>query len=187
MLYYVFLCKFAPNNKTIAYILRETETFEEFFKVNFERFYCYALHLLNDEECSRDIVYDALEDVWRNYSNEEVDNWFRYTMSTVRNRCLDYIRHRAVHKRYADFFVHAVERQTEMGETEEDARLLAIRQIMETLSPRTRLVLQECYIHKKKYKEVAAELDISVNAVKKHIVKALKIIREEIATGKYPK
>ena len=58
---------------------------------------------------------------------------------------------------------------------------------METLAPRTRLVLQECYIHKKKYKEVAAEMEISVNAVKKHIVKALKTIREEIATGKYPK
>lgn len=167
--------------------MRETETFEEFFKANFERFYCYALHLLNDEECSRDIVYDALEYVWQNYSDEAVDNWFRYTMSTVRNRCLDHIRHQAVHKRYADFFVHAVEYQTEQGDSEEDTRLLAIRQIMETLAPRTRLVLQECYIHKKKYKEVAAEMDISVNAVKKHIVKALKTIREEIATGKYPK
>ena len=167
--------------------MRETETFEEFFKANFERFYCYALHLLNDEECSRDIVYDALEDVWQNYSDEAVDNWFRYTMSTVRNRCLDYIRHQAVHQRYADFFVHAVEHQTEISDHEEDTRLLAIRQIMETLAPRTRLVLQEGYIHKKKYKEVAAEMEISVNAVKKHIVKALKTIREEIATGKYPK
>ena len=108
-------------------------------------------------------------------------------MSTVRNRCLDYIRHQAVHQRYADFFVHAVEHQTEISDHEEDTRLLAIRQIMETLAPRTRLVLQECYIHKKKYKEVAAEMEISVNAVKKHIVKALKTIREEIATGKYPK
>lgn len=167
--------------------MRESETFEEFFKTNFERFYCYALHLLNDEECSRDIVYDALEYVWRNYTNEGVDDWFRYTMSTVRNRCLDHIRHQAVHQRYADFVIHAVEHQAEMYAEEEDTRLMAIRQIMETLPPRTRLVLQECYIHKKKYKEVAEEMEISVNAIKKHIVKALKTIREEIATGKYPK
>ena len=45
----------------------------------------------------------------------------------------------------------------------------------------TRHILEECYLHEKKYKEVAAELNISISAVRKHIVKALKAIREEFA------
>ena len=39
--------------------------------------------------------------------------------------------------------------------------------------------MEECFINKKQYKEVAEELDISVRAVRKHRVKSLKIIREE--------
>lgn len=167
--------------------MKDSETFEKFFKQNFERFYYYALRLLDDEECSRDVVYDALEYVWNNYDDEKVEDWYRYTISLVRNKCLDQIRHRSVHQKYAEFLVHVAEYKQEMEVEEEDARLVAIRQVMETLTPRTRLVLQECYVHKKKYREVAEEMEISVSAVKKHIVKALKTIREEIALGRYPK
>lgn len=159
----------------------EADTFEIFFKTNFNRFYCYALHLINDEECSRDIVYDALEYVWRNFQDEAVDDWFKYTVSFIRNRCIDQIRHQAVHQKYADFYIRAVERSEEMNSEEEDERMAAIRKAMAELPARTRLVLQECYIHKKKYKEVADELEISTSAVKKHIVKALKAIREKVA------
>ena len=42
-------------------------------------------------------------------------------------------------------------------------------------------ILEECYIQRKKYQEVAEELNISVSAVRKHIVKALQVIREECA------
>jgi RNA polymerase sigma-70 factor (ECF subfamily) len=52
---------------------------------------------------------------------------------------------------------------------------------LRTLTPQTQLILQECYVNRKKYKEVAEELEISTNTVKKHIVKALKTIREGIA------
>lgn len=161
----------------------ETDTFERFFKTNFDKFYCYTLHLLNDEECSRDIVYDAMEYVWANFHDGRVDDWFRYSVSFIRNRCIDHIRHRAVHQRYADFYIHAVERSQEMMTDEGDTRLAAIRRVVDTLPPRTRLVLQECYIHKKKYKEVAEELEISTSAVKKHIVKALRTIREKVGAG----
>ena len=52
---------------------------------------------------------------------------------------------------------------------------------MEKLTPHTRHILEECYIQRKKYQEVAEELNISVSAVRKHIVKALQVIREECA------
>lgn len=159
----------------------EDKTFETFFKTHFERFYYYALHLLSDEEGSRDVVFDALEYVWHNFSDRDADQWFTYTVSYIRNKCIDQIRHQAVHQKYAEFYIHAVERTEEQTCEEEEMRLAAIRRVMESLPPRTRLVLQECYIHKKKYREVADELEISTSAVKKHIVKALKLLRENLA------
>ena len=41
-------------------------------------------------------------------------------------------------------------------------------------------MLERCYHGRKSYKEVADELNISVSSVHKHIVKALRVIREEI-------
>ena len=41
-------------------------------------------------------------------------------------------------------------------------------------------ILEACYIHNKKYKEVAEELNVSVAAIHKNIVKALRILREEL-------
>ena len=67
-----------------------------------------------------------------------------------------------------------------MEPNEEDERLTDIKNVIKTLSPKTQLVFQECYINKRKYKEVAEELDITADGVKKHIIKALKTIREEI-------
>ena len=41
-------------------------------------------------------------------------------------------------------------------------------------------IFLEKYIHNKKYKEVAEELNVSVAAIHKNIVKALRILREEL-------
>ena len=58
---------------------------------------------------------------------------------------------------------------------------MKIQKVLDGMTPHTRHILEECYLHEKKYKEVAAELNISISAVRKHIVKALKAIREEFA------
>ena len=64
---------------------------------------------------------------------------------------------------------------------EQDERMMHISKAMEKLTPHTKHILEECYIQRKKYQEVAEELNISVSAVRKHIVKALQVIREECA------
>jgi len=46
------------------------------------------------------------------------------------------------------------------------------------LKPPTSDILRACYVEEKKYKQVAEEMGISVSTVKKHIIKALKIVRE---------
>lgn len=56
-----------------------------------------------------------------------------------------------------------------------------VEQVMETLSPRTRFVLQKCYIEHFTYKEVAQMLGISTNGVKKHIVKGMSILRGKVS------
>ena len=63
--------------------------------------------------------------------------------------------------------------------------MMRIHKAISTLTAHTRLILEECYVRRKKYQEVADELNISVSAVRKHIVKALSVLRKEFAKKEY--
>ena len=62
-----------------------------------------------------------------------------------------------------------------------DEQITLMYKMISEFSPKTRLILEECYFHKKKYSEVAEELGISVSAVRKHLVSAMKNFRKGIA------
>ena len=53
-----------------------------------------------------------------------------------------------------------------------------IYEVLNVLKPPTKEILEACYIQGKKYKEVAEEMKINIATVKKHMVKALKILRD---------
>lgn len=160
--------------------MRTSSEFELFFKENYSPFYYYAYQLTDEEEVSRDIVMDGFEYVWKNFQNKDVDNWRAYTYAFIHHKCIDYIRHELIKEKYADLCLSTDEDKEMPKFSEDDERILSIRKAMRKLPPRTQLILKECYVNNKKYKEVAEELEISVNAVKQHLVKALKAIREEI-------
>lgn len=129
--------------------MRETASFEQFFRKNYEHFFFFALRFLGSEEDSRDIVDDAMEYVWVNYQDSSVDNWFRYTISFIRNKCIDKLRHDMVRRRYADFYKYVEEHKEEMSFEEDDERITLIEEAIALLPERTRYVLTECYVNKK--------------------------------------
>ena len=63
---------------------------------------------------------------------------------------------------------------------DKERTLEKIESVCKELPDKTRYILSQCYFHHKTYKEVASELQITPDAVKKHIVKALKILREAV-------
>lgn len=161
--------------------MEKSSEFERFFKENYTKFYCYAYQLIDDEETVRDIISDGFEYAWKNWQKINVDNWNAYLYAYIRNRIFDHLRHQQVEEKYALFYTRNADKEDDISFREkEDDRMEAIQAIIRTLPKRTQFVLHECYINKKKYKEVAEELDISTNAIKQHLVKALKTIREEI-------
>lgn len=157
----------------------KSEIFERFFKENYSRFCFYALRYLNDEDACRDIVSSGFEYLWTNYDLKDIDNWGNYMLSYIHNKCVDALRHETVHKKYADFCLTAASQDSTELNTQEE-RITLMQGIIDTLPPKTRLVLQECFLNKKKYKEVADELEVSVSAVHKHIMKALRTLREGV-------
>lgn len=69
-------------------------------------------------------------------------------------------------------------RRGQIKETED--RITKMYNLIDTLTPQTRRILEECYFHGKRYADVAEELNISTSTVKKHIVQALKLLRQKL-------
>ena len=155
--------------------------FEIFFKENYSRFYYFAFQMIGEKEVCQDIVSDAFEQTWLFSQKNPSFNQTRYMYSLVRNKCVDYIRHETAKAHYADFYMHMFNESDE-GDTskEMEEQISQIYRILQELTPKTRTILKMCYFQKKTYSETADELGISVSAVRKHIVNALKVFRQRI-------
>ena len=101
-----------------------------------------------------------------------------YLYQCVRNKCIDYVRRQQLNRQYESFIKGTADTDTDMEPDATEERMQTVQECIDLLPPKTKLVLEECYFHNKKYKEVATALDISTNAIKKHIVKALSVLRE---------
>lgn len=160
--------------------MRTSTDFELFFKENYTHFYFFAFHILEDEEACRDIVSDSFEYVWHNYRTLDVANWRNYIYSYIRNKCVDYIRHQEVQKRYADFYMQLMQEEQRLDEADCE-RLDQIKEVMADLPSPIQTVLHENFMNGKTYKEIAAEAGVSESMIKKRMAKAICLIRDRIA------
>lgn len=161
--------------------MRDKTDFEKFYLDNYNKLYYFACQLVSDDEVCRDIVSDAFEYAWIEFNNPDVRDWKKYIYSFIRNKCVDYIRKQTVQGKYADFCqkIYA-EGKEDIDYENFDKRIATMRKIIAGFTPQTRKIFLLCYVKGKKYAEVAEELGISTNAVKKHIMKALKQLRTGI-------
>lgn len=159
--------------------MEEKTEFDDIYRLYYSRLYCYALQIISDSEECHDIVTAAYEQVWRHFSSIERATVQAYLYKFVKNKCIDYLRHRETHDQYVAACSHLEQYDMIEKAMIDEERKDMIRKTMERLTPRTRFVLEECFVERKKYKEVAEELGVSINAVKKHVVKALHILRQE--------
>jgi len=153
--------------------------FEQVFREQYSRLYYYANDFVQDDEAARDIVSDVFTAVWNERSRMKLATLPAYLMTSVRNQSINYLRKNAGRESFEPNDAMA----TLMADNEEDLstlneRLDKLQNILNQLPDKTRFVIEECYYHDKKYSEVASEMGISSDGVKKHIVKAFRLLRE---------
>ncbi len=153
------------------------------FDAYFDRLSYFAFKLIKDHDLADDMAQEAFIRYWQ--MREVVENNpvsiknFLYT--TVKNACLNSIRHNKVVSNYAaGLSEEPVSEATVMDTiiTAEvlDSLLSAVRSLPEPYQKISRLA----YLEGKKNQEIADELGISVNTVKKQKQKALEILRTRL-------
>lgn len=89
-----------------------------------------------------------------------------------------------VEQQYLEEIIEATQKDVDSQYWEHEFLLQQAEQIASDLPEPTRTILQLCYWKKQTCKQVAEQLGISPDTVKKHISKALKILRETMKGSK---
>ncbi len=160
--------------------MKAKKDFDSIFRQYYGRLCAYAGQFVFDNDSCADIVSEAFENLWKDFSDIKKPALQSYLYKNVHNKCIDYIRRQKVRKRYVDLYVMLTESTFTQEELEaQQEREKQMEEILAKLNNRTREIFLACYADGKKYKEVAEMTGLSIASIQKYMVKALKVIREE--------
>lgn len=157
--------------------------FKTLFEQYYSKLYYEAVSIVGDEEDAQDIVSDFFASLWEHYDIDSLPYNHTYLYRGVQRRCLDFIKHNKVKDKFNKFYLTTTLSLFYDDETE-DERLKKIEQVIDQMPERTRFVVDKCYMEGLKYAEVAALLNISRDGVRKHITKALNLLRSAFSEDK---
>lgn len=156
--------------------------FEQLFRENYVRLYYHALNFLNDDELAKDVVSDAFETVWKNNDRLEYStSLLPFLFTLVRNACLDHLRHEKTSQRFIRYMLERPELEEDGKCMEYEMLIDRIHHAVDELPAQTRNVFKKCFLEGRKYQDVGAECGITVNTVKAHVMKALRLLREQFS------
>ena len=171
--------------------LSVNENFDSIYINNFSRLFLFAKEYVLFDEEAENIVQDIFLMLWEKREALRVDvSLTAYLFTLVKNKCIDFLRHQMVEQMYSENVKHeyneelnvklfALESFDHNFSSEEDIETL-LRNAIDKLPERCRLIFIKSRIEGKKYKEIAEELNLSVNTVEGQISIALKKLREEL-------
>lgn len=160
--------------------MQDKEQFETLFRGHYEQMVRLAVLLLKDDEEAKDVVSDIFTKVWNGTINPYVDQPKSYLLMCVRNRCIDRINHKKMKERVCRLLTLDLQPMMTIAE-EAFTDMEQLKVMVDTcLTLRDRQVLLMKYERKMKYREIAAELNISEAAVYKHLSQALRTLKKNL-------
>ncbi len=146
----------------------------------------YATEYVIDTDMASNIVQEAFLKLWEKRKQIKVGTVLNaYLYKSVRNNCLNYLRHLKVADKYAGQ-LNAVSLNYEALKDKSAERLLEaeimerLQKAVEKMTPQCRNVFVLSRFEGKNYKEIAQELNIAEKTVENQMGKALKVARNEL-------
>lgn len=160
---------------------------EYLFSKYYARLCYYAYKLIKNQDAAKDLVQDVFLTYWNKrdaYSSELAIKNFFYL--ALRNACLNFIRHDAVEKKFADSLTDDMIVEEKGLEYLIKAEAIAsIQAAIEQLPEGCKTVLKLAYFEGLKNDEIATELGVSINTVKTQRQRALNLLRLRLSNSAY--
>ncbi|MGV8093771.1 MAG: RNA polymerase sigma-70 factor [Mangrovibacterium sp.] len=158
--------------------------FNELFAAYCQPLCRYAYRLLGDMEEAREVAQDTFTKFWEkgNIGRDETAlRSFLYTLA--RHICIDRIRANRTFKKYRKKILmkYACDYNGLSDKVVSDELDRALEKEIALLPPQCQIVFKLSRFEQLKYKEIAAQLGISVKTVEAHISKGMDILRTKLS------
>lgn len=167
-------------------------SFSELYLMYYPKLVRFAKEFVVLEEDAENITQDVFTDLWeRRDAIDHIENVNAYLFRLVRNRCLDYLKHKVFEQKYAENVQASFEIElnlklqsldrfdvSDISEGSEMERL--VRDAINSLPKRCRDIFLLSRMKGLKYREISEKLGISVNTVECQMGIALKKLRVKL-------
>lgn len=156
------------QQKTIKKIkLGDKKAFKGLFESFFDPLVAFGYKYVQDQYVVEDMVQEAFVSLWGNRENfEEMAALKSYLYSSVRNKCLNHLKHEKVKNKHEGALIYQLESDQNFSahviEEETFDRLLAEIRMLPTAAQEIMILA----MNGMKNPEIAEELNISINTVK---------------------
>ena len=157
------------------------ELFETCFHEYYEGLHRYAFTIVRERQQAKDIVQSVFCKWWEKRREISIETSIKsYLYAAVYHQSLNHVRNTKNRKTFTvDFGEKNIDTAEENREEMENRTELEYKLMnaIEDLPPRCKLIFLKSKFEKKKYSEIAAELNISVKTVEVQIGKAFNLLR----------
>lgn len=155
---------------------------ESLFRDHYSRLCNYANILLSDKDESEEVVQQLFVQVWEKKESMEITSSLQaYLFRSLRNSCLNKIKHNKVRRNYAEEVI-SLSKDSEPAShiTYQSELQEQIAMAINGLPEQCRLIFKLSRFENLKYAEIAEQLNISVKTVENQMGKALRVMRERL-------
>lgn len=155
---------------------------------DFRRMFCeyypklvrFAVQLTGDADEGRDVVADVMEKAWARFDTLRPADRGAWLYMCVRNGCLSRLRRMKTESRAAGELARATQADADSGYHDHERMLERMEAVADGLDEPARSIIRLCYYEHNTRMQAAERLGISHSTVKKHIAKALRLLRETV-------
>lgn len=157
---------------------------EKAFRILYEKYApalrYFAAKYVTESEAIDDIIQDIFVGLWERHTVFKSENALKsFLYISARNGCLNTIRHQGVKTRYAEIVNRDEPEESFLDHILEAEIFELLQEVFNELPPTCREVYR-LSLEGKKHEEIARELNITVNTVKKHKNNANHYMRERL-------
>lgn len=172
--------KFLGHAKTLGE--NNESAFQQLFMSYYPSLLSFASHYVEEKAVAEDLVQDVFVKIWENQEHlQQVDDLSAYIYQMVRFKCLNYIRNEKARDEARRSFAEEVD-FTEINQYIKEETYRLVMKTLETLPPACRKIFA-LTLEGYSAKDIAEQLQIAVETVKKQKQIARKILKEKL--GKY--
>lgn len=169
-------------------------SFSELYLTYYPKLVRFAKEFVKLEEDAENITQDVFTDLWEKRDNlDRIENMNAYLFRLVRNRCLDYLKHKIFEQRYVENMqahftielnlkLQSLDRFDVSDISEGNDTEILVRAAIDSLPKRCRDIFLLSRVEGLKYREISERLGISVNTVECQMGIALKKLRMKLGT-----